>query len=117
MTAAHAGATPGFGLFVVASPAAETRERILERARTLFDVRRVYDLRWTPELAAENYARFYRRRPGAARPSGGFDRPLLLVTAVDPSTRHERATASGSTALNTRFFDARQEFRTWMAGT
>jgi hypothetical protein len=58
MTAGNAGPAPEFGLFVVTSPAAAARQRILDRARTLFDVRRVYEIRWTPELAAENYARF-----------------------------------------------------------
>ena len=97
MTAGSAG--PEFGLFVVASPAGD---RILDRARALFDVRRVYDLHWTPALAAQNYARFYRQRPGAGA-NGALER-LLLVTAVDSTTGHAK------------FREATQEFRSWTPG-
>jgi hypothetical protein len=117
MTAGNAGPAPELGLFVVASPAAAARERILGHARTMFDVRRVYEIRWTPELAAENYARFYRQRPSAARPDADFGR-LLVVTAVDTALRDERrATASGSPTSSTKFFEATQQFRAWTAGT
>jgi hypothetical protein len=102
MTAGNAGAQPGFGLFLVASPAAAARDRILDHARTHFDVRRVYEIHWTPELAAENHARFHRQRPGAGRPGGGVDGPLLLVTAVDG-----RSTGA--------FGEATQQFRAWTA--
>ena len=108
MTAGSAGPTLDFGLFVVASPEPAVRERILNRARTLFEVRRVHEIRWTPELAARNYARFYRQRPSAARPDGGFERPLLLVTAVD-TARSKPMSAS------TKFADAAREFRAWTA--
>jgi hypothetical protein len=113
MTAGQAGAAPELGLFVVASAAAATRERILRRAETLFDVRRVYEIHWTPELAAENYARFYRRRPSAAL---RVECPLLLLTAVDGAPRYERrVTATGSATVSTNFFDATQQFRAWTA--
>jgi hypothetical protein len=105
MTAGSVGPAPEFGLFVVASSAPAVRERILDRARMLFDVRRVYELRWTPELAAENHARFYRQRPSAVRPNGGFERPLLLVTAT------------GSAISSAKFLEATQDFRARTAGT
>ncbi len=116
MAVRHAAAAPELGLFVVSSAAAAARERILRRVQTLFDLRRVYEIHWTPELAAENHARFYRRRPSAALRGGGGECPLLLVTVVDRAPRYERrVTAHGSATVSTTFFDAIQEFRTWTA--
>ena len=105
MTAGSAGPAPEFGLFVVASSA---RERILDRARALFDVRRVYDLRWTPELAVQNYTRFYRQRPSAGT-NGAVER-LLLVTAVDGVPR-------GPGAERAKFREAMQEFPAGVHGS
>jgi hypothetical protein len=115
MTAGSAAAAPELGLFVVSSAAAAARDRILRRAQALFDVRRVCEIHWTPELAADNHARFYRRRPSAALRVEG---PLLLVTAVDSTPRYERrVTANGSATVSTNFFDATQQFRAWTART
>jgi hypothetical protein len=93
---------PEFGLFLVASPEADARARILERARTLVDVRRAYEVCWTPELAGENYARFFRQRRSGARPNPGFERPLLVLTAV---------------AERTALLHAGEQLRAWTAGT
>jgi hypothetical protein len=106
MTPGNAAPVPDFGLLVVAAPPSSERERILDRARALFDVRRVYDIRWTPELAAQNHARFYRQRArnGAAH---GADR-LLLVTGVEsrrPGTE------------NGKLRDAAQELQSSTPGT
>jgi hypothetical protein len=115
MAAGNAGPAPEFGLFVIAPSAASARERILDRVRSLFDVRRVYAVHWTPELVAENYARFYRRRPSAGGPDGG---PLFLVTVVDTAPRYERrVTARGPATVNPRFLDATEQFRVWTGGT
>jgi hypothetical protein len=102
---------PEFGLFVVGCPGTESRSGILDRVQHLIDVRRVYEIHWTPEVAAANHARFFRQRPSASLLNAGFELPLLVVTAVAP--RHAPASSS---AKSSKLSDAAQQLRAWTAG-
>ena len=70
---------PGLGLLVIWSSEQSMRDGLLQHARTLFDVRRVHAVRWTPALVAANCARL--NRAGIQPPPGpGDPGPLLVVT-------------------------------------
>jgi hypothetical protein len=121
MTGTIGPAGPELGLFVLWSDGRRAHERILRHAGTHFDVRRVYEIHWTPELVPRNWTRFF--RGGLGRPSrplpGGRDAegPILVVTAVDPAPRYApRATARGSAHVSANFFDASGEFAAWIGG-
>jgi len=118
MGAGTAAATPELGILVVRSTTGPERDRILAHARDRLDVRRVYEVSWTRELAAENFARFYRTRPSIAVQTPGARGPLLVITAVDPEPRYERrVTATGSATVSTRIFDTARQLRTWTGGS
>ena len=69
------------GLAVVWTPDEAARRRVVDRARTLSDVRRVHAVRWTPELVAANCSRF--DRPAVRPPDGGDDPGPLLVFVLE----------------------------------
>jgi hypothetical protein len=67
------------GLLVVWAGDQAGRERAVRHARTLFELRRLHAVRWTPALAAENCARL--NRPELRSPSSaGTPAPLLVLT-------------------------------------
>ena len=70
---------PGLGLLLIWSSEQAVRERLLEHARTLVDVRRVQAVRWTPALVEANCARLTRLRAPAG---GGDPGPVLVVTTL-----------------------------------
>jgi len=106
------GLAPELTVFAVPSPAMADRERTLEDLRILVDVRRVYQIRWTPELVASNVARFYRQRPRAAGPTRAVDARLLVVTAVDRTPRAEPRTGRRSAGASATLVAATQALRT-----
>jgi hypothetical protein len=121
MTGGAGAAAPELGLFVVRSSARTEQERILRHTQKLFDVRRVYQIHWSPELIPENCVRFYREGLGppfrTLRQERRDEGPILLVTAVDSAPRYQpRVTPRGPARVNATFFDATQEFRAWTGG-
>ena len=112
------GAGSELGVFVVWPDAAGHHERILRHLQTLFDVRRVYEIRWTQELVAENHARFmggsYAFPALTYAPPPIRESPILLVTLVDNAPHQEtHRTARGLERVNANFIHAVREFRSW----
>jgi hypothetical protein len=121
MTRGSAAAAADLGLFLVWSNARGEDERVLDRAQTLFEVRGVHAIHWSPELFARNAARFCRGRldPSlrAVLQERGAGDPLFLISAIDRSPRYEpRPGAEGAGQVNARFVDVRRELRAWTGG-
>lgn len=113
------GATASdLGLFLVWSNARGEDDQVLDRVQTLFEVRGVHAIHWTPELFQQSATRFCRGRldpllrPLLAQRSD--EEPLLLITAVDGAPRYDAGAASNGTGpANARFVDVRRELRAW----
>jgi len=109
------------GLFLVWSNARGEDDQVLDRAQTLFEVRGVHAIHWTPELVEQNAVRFCRGRldPHLRKllQERGDGEPVYLITAVDGAPRHEAETTSnGAAPVNARFADLRRELRACMGG-
>jgi hypothetical protein len=106
------------GLFLVWSNAHGEDDRVLDRAQTLFEVRGVHAIHWTPQLFEQNAVRFCRGRLDPPllklfeeRADGD---PLYLISAVDGAPRYEPKTVSnGAAPVNARFVEVRRELRAW----
>lgn len=118
------GSGPGGGaelhLLVIWSAGRPVAGRVLDDLGARFELRRVHELRWSPELVLQNYARFYRGRLvppyRSVAPTKGTG-PLLVVTVVDRSPRYEtRETLHGPDRVNVRVFEAKKRHRRWAGG-
>jgi hypothetical protein len=106
--------SPEHGVFVVWPSDPRERKRILAEARSLFEIRHVYAIHWSPDRVAENRARFFREGPG---PEHGRDAPtnpgpLLVLTVIGDAARAQtRTTPRGDLRVNQGFLEATQRLR------
>ena len=111
--------TESFGLFVSWSAADHLRTRALDVLADRFEIRGVHRIRWSADRVSENFGRFYcstRLTPPFhtffehQKGSG----PITVVTVVDPAPDFQhRQTNRGCRVVNARFFDTKQDFRSW----
>lgn len=109
------------GLFVIWSDARQQQSRILSALGERFELQRVLQIRWTPELVDENFARFYR---GQTEPPYGavFSHQkgrgsFTVVLVTDPEPRYElRDIPRGPAVVNANVLDAKLLFRQWTGG-
>jgi len=109
------------GLFVLWSESRFAEDRLIADIQEHFEVRRVYEVYWSPDHITANFARFYR---GRAQPPyrAAFEEqkgrgPFLLVTVADDAPEYaERPTLKGDRVVNARFFDAKMRHREWIGG-
>ena len=109
------------GVFVVWSRAAWLLPRVLECLDERFEIHRVVEIVWTPDRVGENFHRFYRGQ--TTPPYGGvFENqkgggPFTLITVLDDEPEYaERTTNRGRAVVNTRWFDTKVTFRSWVDG-
>jgi hypothetical protein len=123
MTGGNEAPPSELGVFVAWPDAQQDHERILAHIRRRFDLRRVYEIRWTREVVLENYTRFLGGSYALPAPTLGKapsrEHPILLMTVVDHSPRHQlKSTSRGTTRINERFLDTTREIQGWTgAGT
>jgi hypothetical protein len=112
---------PELALFVIWQKARPFQDEILQSIASVFEIRGVHEVTWTPDRVDENFARFYQ---GPAVPPYGFyfqgqkgGGPFLVVTVVDYEPLYEeRQTHRGPEVLNARCFDVKQNIRKRIGG-
>lgn len=104
-------------LVVVWSSGRSHERAILADLRDRFDVLRVHEVHWTPELVPQNYSRFYRGRlvpPYRNVETRKGSGPLLAVTVLDRAPDYAvRDTLHGEAVVNANLFDAKVRYREW----
>jgi hypothetical protein len=113
-------AAPQLGLFVLWEKARGEEDRILADLADRFDVLHVYDVHWTQSLVTQNYRRFYSdvEARGVAHVYKKGAGALLAVTVLDRKPlMEERMTARGMRIVNSRFLDAKLDYRGWTSET
>jgi hypothetical protein len=111
--------TPDFGLFVIWSAADHLRSQVLRVLADRFEIRGVHRITWSADRVSENFGRFYRSTRLMPPFHTYFEHqkgsgPFTLVTVLDHQPVFDRReTNRGVRLVNTRLFDAKQDFRRW----
>lgn len=99
---------------------ARVREKeILNDLKKQMAILQVYEVKWQPGKAAENFSRFYGVKldniSAKVRECGGGS--FLLITLWDPSPIYDYTeTSRGHETVNMRMFDLKSKYRGWTGG-
>jgi hypothetical protein len=108
---------PDFGVFVVWPAAKRHEDEVLTTLASRFEIRGVHRITWSPDLADENFGRFY-RSSRLTPPFHTYFRhqkgsgPFTVITVLDDNPAFEfRETNKGVRRVNARFFDTKSRLR------
>lgn len=110
---------PELHLFVLWEKASPAKNAILREIQATFEVRRVYQISWSPSLFALNLSRFYGQNlpSGCGKEESCGTGPFTLVIVRDPQPIYaSRNTTKGPALVNTRTFDLKTRYRSQEGG-
>jgi len=108
--------TPMPGLFILWEKARHCEARILDDLQRRFTILRAHEVHWTPEHISRNFRRFYSDIDvsGVAHQYNKGGGAFVAVTLLDTEPVMEvRATSRGPRVVNSRFLDAKMQYREW----
>lgn len=111
--------TPEIHLFVLWDRVGTSRETVLQRINTEFDILRVFRIRWSPSLFSSNLSRFYGQNlpAGCNKEESCGTGPFTLIVVRDSRPNYAlRETTRGRALVNVRTLDIKTFFRSPAGG-
>lgn len=106
-------------LFIIWKNAESQKQRIIHDISRKFEIRDIYEIRWSEERFSENMSRFYGQKlpPGSSKEMHCGVGPFIVVVVSDNSPVYEfRYTTGGQMSVNANIFDAKFLYRQWTGG-